>query len=129
MKHYVRKGRKYDLDEVLPFVDDVSKRKVKKEFDGDVIKISSDRLITFKNKGVCCVECGLEGSFLVKERDLSQEKRNEPFHFNMYGINENGEEVLFTKDHIIPKSMGGANHVSNYQTMCKKCNEEKGNKM
>ena len=44
----------------------------------------------------------------------------------MYGV-KNGEEVLFTKDHIIPKSKGGKNHISNYQTMCEPCNSEKGN--
>lgn len=40
-------------------------------------------------------------------------------------IDENGKEVLMTKDHIIPKSKGGANDISNYQTMCKRCNEAK----
>lgn len=40
-------------------------------------------------------------------------------------IDENGKEVLMTKDHVIPKSKGGANDISNYQTMCKRCNEAK----
>ena len=40
-------------------------------------------------------------------------------------VNENNEEILFTKDHITPRSKGGKNHISNYQTMCSKCNEGK----
>lgn len=44
-------------------------------------------------------------------------------------IDENGKEVLMTKDHIIPKSKGGADDISNYQTMCERCNEAKGNRL
>lgn len=122
---YERKGKKYKIEEVLPFVDETSRRKLKMDFDGDMIKITSDRLRTFKTKGTVCVKCGLEASYLVKERSNSET----PFHFNMYGVNSEGEEVLFTKDHIVPKSRGGSNHLENYQTMCCRCNEEKGNKI
>lgn len=31
-----------------------------------------------------------------------------------------------TIDHIVPLSRGGRNHVSNYQTLCRKCNNKKG---
>ena len=34
-----------------------------------------------------------------------------------------------TKDHILPRSKGGIDDISNYQTMCKPCNEVKGNKL
>ena len=50
-----------------------------------------------------------------------------PFHLNLYGIN-NGEEVMMTKDHIVPKSKGGSNGLKNMQTMCTVCNEIKGNR-
>lgn len=126
MRNYDRKGKEYRIEEVLPFVDEVSNRKVRKDFDGDMIKMTSDRLITFKNSGTKCVDCGMEAKYFVKEKTRD---KDEPYHFNLYGIDENGEEVLFTKDHIIPKSKGGANHVSNYQTMCCVCNEKKGNKL
>jgi len=46
----------------------------------------------------------------------------------MYRIDENGDEILYTKDHIKPKSRGGKNNIINYQTMCYNCNLKKGDK-
>jgi 5-methylcytosine-specific restriction endonuclease McrA len=51
------------------------------------------------------------------------------YHFNLYAIDDNGDEILMTKDHIIPKSKGGRNHLSNYQPMCCVCNQKKDNKI
>jgi len=95
------------------------------EIDGVQVKITSQRYSVFKKSITCCV-CGLKGSFLAVERNHVD---TETYHINMYGINEDGEEILFTKDHIIPKSKGGKNRLDNYQTMCVKCNLEKGNKL
>ena len=39
---------------------------------------------------------------------------------------KNGELILFTKDHRVPKSKGGKNNLSNYQTACERCNILKG---
>lgn len=47
----------------------------------------------------------------------------------LYAVDDNGDEILMTKDHIIPRSKGGIDDISNYQTMCKLCNEAKGNKL
>jgi hypothetical protein len=71
----------------------------------------------------------LEGRFFVKEKH--SHVQGEKYHFNLYAIDDVGDEVLMTKDHIIPKrrgnrSDGGPDHISNYQTMCKPCNEAKG---
>lgn len=100
-------------------------RKVKKYMliNGFNVKLSSDRYVVFKNS-LSCVNCGIIGSYFAVE------KNNDDFnyHLNLYAINENGEEVLMTKDHINPKSNGGKNRIGNYQTMCYKCNYEKGNK-
>jgi hypothetical protein len=125
--------KKYPVEEVLPHV---VKRKgmkpVRIEFDGDPIKVNSLRLMTFKMKGCTCVTCGLEGTYFLKERG----KPTENFHFNLFGdvkTTVDGEEIierrLFTKDHIHPKSKGGADSLENMQTMCSNCNSEKGNKV
>jgi 5-methylcytosine-specific restriction endonuclease McrA len=120
-QRYIRKGRKYTPNEILFHVISLcGNRKRKIDFDGDMIKITSDRLVAFK-RSLECAGCGIKGMFFVKERGYSQKT----FHFNLYAVKNCGEEVLMTKDHIVPKAKGGRNHPSNYQTMCRRCNEEK----
>ena len=94
-----------------------------KTIDGVKVKVTSQRYKVFQDNRVC-VNCGLEGSFLAIEKFSEDIKK---YHINMYGVNKHGHEVLMTKDHIIPKSKGGKNIQSNYQTMCTKCNIGKGN--
>ena len=127
-----RKGT-YSIDYIFELLgDDIFKtnkengnKKVVKELDGDLIKANSQRYQTFKKCGTRCCKCGLEASFFAKEKH----ENDKNYHLNLYGIDEDGNEVLFTKDHILPKSKGGMNNINNYQTMCSKCNQEKGNKI
>lgn len=121
---YIR-VRAFKPSEVLPFVTD---QKSEHEFEGFMVKMNSDRYRMFKAKGMTCVSCGLKGVFFALERTKhSTAKGCNPtrFHFNLYGYDQDGNEVMLTKDHIVPKSKGGNNHIDNYQTMCVVCNEEK----
>lgn len=34
-----------------------------------------------------------------------------------------------TLDHIIPRSLGGSNAITNLRLMCRDCNEERGNNL
>jgi hypothetical protein len=128
-KEYGKK--RYSVEEVLPHITRRNTmRPLRKDFDGDSIKMSSLRLRTFKEKGCTCVTCGLEGTYFLKVRGNPTER----WHFNLYGdkqVEENGEmidkRVLFTKDHILPKSKGGPDSIDNMQTMCQTCNSRKGN--
>lgn len=98
----------------------------KKKFislDGDIVKITSDRLKLFKTKGVKCCKCGLEGKWFYKIRNASDLS----YHLELFG-EKDGKLVVFTKDHIQPLSKGGADHLSNLQTMCGPCNWAKSNK-
>lgn len=97
----------------------------KVNFHGDMIRANSQRYQTFLTKGTRCAKCGLGGKFFAKEKKIWEKS----FHLEFYGIDENGEEVLMTKDHIIPRSLGGKNSVDNYQTMCTRCNMKKGNRL
>lgn len=108
----------YSLEDVFPHVIKKERRKVQKEFDGDLVKMTSLRLLVFKEKGCTCVRCGLYGLYLAKEK-LANEKS---YHFNLYAIDENGDEVLMTKDHIVPKFKGGKDDMENLQPMCSRCN-------
>jgi 5-methylcytosine-specific restriction endonuclease McrA len=48
-------------------------------------------------------------------------------HFNLYGKKDD-KLILFTRDHILPKSKGGEDSQKNYQTMCEVCNMKKRNR-
>ena len=125
--------KKYPVEDVLPFIDKrVGMKPIKQDFDGDSIKMNSLRLRTFKHKGCSCVSCGIEGTYFLKVRGNSTES----WHFNLYAdldvVTEEGvitKRVLFTKDHIHPKSLGGPDSLANMQTMCESCNSRKGNKI
>lgn len=123
-----RKGI-YTIDEsfqkIIPYWDLPSKEAVI-DFDGSPLKATSLRYKVFHNSLKCCT-CGIEGKYFAKERSLPVV--SDKFHLNLYAVNEEGKEILMTKDHIIPKSKGGSDNLENMQTMCEICNNKKGNHM
>lgn len=82
-----------------------------------VVKLLSLRLLLFK-RNTTCVSCGRKGSYFSLDLPINHRRP----HLNLYS--EDG--VLMTKDHIIPKSLGGPDKLDNLQTMCVECNSKKG---
>jgi hypothetical protein len=76
------------------------------------------RLSVFAQKGCVCVNCGKVGTRLLKGVGRGGEE-----HWDLY----TNDLLPITVDHIIPKSLGGENHMDNYQPMCAPCNFRKGN--
>jgi 5-methylcytosine-specific restriction endonuclease McrA len=101
-------------------------------FGEDRIKVQSHRYRCFVYNGVTCTWCGLVGKFFAKETHHAIPKNQNgtinKYHLNLYALDGNGNEVLMTKDHIIPRSKGGSNHHENLQTMCSRCNGLKDDK-
>lgn len=134
LENYVIYSEKCDLDiEYNPQIKikNINKRKLRRMMDKSEIgsdgieyKImpNSDRYILFKEKGLVCPICGLKATkaILMKERN-----GNKRAHFEFYG-EKDGELILFSKDHIFPKSKGGLDIQENYQPMCQPCNGTKG---
>lgn len=108
-------------DESFKYTDKSFKYKV---LNGFLVSYKSQRYDVFR-KSCKCVECGVVGTILAMER--SSGSNEEVYHFNLYAIKD-GKEILMTKDHIKPKSLGGTDTLDNYQTMCASCNSKKGNK-
>jgi len=92
-----------------------------------VVPMGSHRYQLYAEKGTTCVRCGIKGAYFALERGRSDNPNR--FHFNLYGLNRYGREVMMTKDHIKPRSKGGKNKLSNYQPMCYKCNQKKADKV
>ena len=110
------------LEDVFPHVQ-MGKRKIQKEIKGDKIKITSIRLNVFKNSNLVCPICGVQASYFAKEKNINDKN----YHLNLYGI-YNNQEILFTRDHILPRSLGGKDTLENQQIMCEPCNMLKGNR-
>lgn len=133
MANRFERKESYEINEVLNYLPNPNYfpkgfklKKIKKDYDGDMIKMGSDRYYTFK-KSLCCAFCGIEGVIFHKERHLNKKgiPCSESFHFNLYAIDDNGNEILMTKDHIRAKARGGKDELSNYQSACSLCNEKK----
>lgn len=90
------------------------------QVDGYDVYTHSLRYMTFYQKGCKCVACGKEGTHFTLDKSSETDTRR---HFNLRA--EDG--TLMTRDHILPKSKGGRDHISNMQTMCVDCNKAKGN--
>ncbi len=123
----LRRKENLTIEEVYNAVKDVlfetEDKKAMVVINGDKIKGNSQRFQTFFTKGLKCACCGIEGKYFGKEKDFNAAR----YHLNLYALDESGNEVLMTKDHIVPRSKGGASELYNYQTMCVKCNIAKGN--
>ena len=123
----LRRKENLTIEEVYNAVKDVlfepEDKKAMVVINGDKIKGNSQRFETFFTKGLKCACCGIEGKYFGKEKDFNAAR----YHLNLYALDESGNEVLMTKDHIVPRSKGGASELYNYQTMCVKCNIAKGN--
>lgn len=123
LKEKVQKVRlgEFRPDEVIPFI---TKEDVKRDYTYDgqthAVKMNSQRYFLFR-ECMHCVSCDLPGTRMLLEHHPADKSP----HFNLYG-EEDGKLVLMTKDHIHPKSCGGEDRHSNYQTMCLICNNLKG---
>lgn len=99
----------------------------KTTINGHMVGISSLRMKTFGRDarascGIACKGCGLEAEYFAIETFARGLVRSP--HVNLYGMKD-GIEVLFTHDHIIARSLGGKDNLSNAQTMCAPCNSKK----
>lgn len=92
---------------------------------GVKVKLTSQRYAVWKQKGIKCVSCGITAKYIALECHIKNLQSN-VYHFNAYCVQPNGNEVMLTKDHIIPKPKGGKNTLKNYQPMCAHCNTKKG---
>jgi len=123
--------KQYSVKEVFDAMDAAHKVYPSRQFnfDGDTkgMRFNSARMLNFRNHGIVCKHCGLEGKFFRKEKH-SKEIRT--WHLNLYAICPTvGRPVLMTRDHIIPTARGGPNTLENSQTLCTWCNCSKGSRL
>lgn len=103
--------QKYDrlgiisVEKVLPEIANGQKSKV--EFAGTFVGVSSSRLSVFKNYGLKCSVCGIEGLFFAVEKNDDTPL----YHLNLWARDADGTEVLMTQ-------------YKHKVTMCQPCNRK-----
>ncbi len=116
----VRSLREYSPEQVFAWVDSGEESKtIRVGSEAFVVRLNSDRYQVFKNNPYC-VACGIRGVKFVLETLPGVSTA----HFNFYA-EEDGLDVLMTKDHIKAKSYGGRNSLDNFSTACSLCNQIK----
>lgn len=118
------------LDNIFAAIrEGLSLSKPRHTYEGFTFNVSSLRLRTFcRDAGLGrlrCAECGLDARFFAVE-SFARNTDNKSVHANLYGVKDDGAEVLFTHDHILARGLGGADTLANSQTMCGPCNWAKG---
>lgn len=128
MTQYIRHAA-LPIEEVIPtiiFTDEKASKKYRFR-DKHEVGVSSLRLQTFatafKNGSMKCVGCGMEPKFFSVDTFARGEQKHK--HINLYGIDSDGKDVLFTHDHKLARSLGGADKLVNTQVMCSPCNATK----
>lgn len=112
----------YPLDFVFDFIKANPDNLVEHIIDGDN-KLKIRRARIFADIGITC-KCGLIGKFFALEK-----WKGNQIHFDLFAVDEEGDDVLMTIDHDMPSSKGGRNIIKNYKPMCHVCNSMKGDKI
>lgn len=118
---YFLKPKRYAIDEIVNYINSDESYV---ELDGTRVKVEGLRLNTF-TKHTVCIECSREATHFRIASNNDSKNGPTSFHLCLWS----DDLIQMTKDHIIPKSKGGADHISNMQCMCTKCNMKKGNTM
>ena len=78
-----------------------------------------------KGQPIRCHFCGCQADQWVSEKGR-KDHLGHPV-LNLYATTTDGRVVMMTRDHIIPKSLGGVDAVANLRPACGPCNEERSN--
>lgn len=118
-------GKKvFSISEIL---DEYCARTERLEYNGITFGIRSSDYLRFifsenvvKNDFRCAI-CGTRASHFRIKRDTQSDK----FYLHLYGFIKRDnytKYIIFNRDHIIPKALGGSNTLENYQLTCSECN-------
>jgi len=88
------------------------------------VHVTSLRLRVFLLKGTKCYICGTQATHFSIDK-FRLKSQNEAPHMNMWGVNPDGTDLLFTHDHVLARGHGGKDKIENAETCCTTCNGHK----
>jgi len=74
-----------------------------------------------------CWECGLIANCWIANKGRNDHLRG--LTLDLFAVPKGAAAVLMTRDHIIPRSLGGSNENANLRVGCSPCNGARGNRM
>lgn len=80
-----------------------------------------------KNSPIRCRFCGCQADQWVLEKGQNDQIGHPVL--NLYATNADNQLVMMTRDHIIPRSLGGIDAVENLLPACGPCNVRRSNDM
>lgn len=125
----------YDIDFWVSFAKESKIRKRYKYYQIFLIKDVVNQLKSVKNlkwafhkdPNLLCALCGVNFEYAVCGQlhgHICHDKHGpKKHHWNLYTANFD----LLTRDHIVPRSVGGVDTKTNIQIACYECNVKKGN--
>jgi hypothetical protein len=120
----------YSVDLILPHIENNKFIILENKY---WVKAWNPTLKVFKKMGTTCCNCGLKAvEFVLMSRPVNKQEQDSGetdkyvYAMELYGY-LSGKPVLFTKDHIKPRSKGGGENCPNFQVMCQICNRYKSN--
>lgn len=93
---------------------------------GKEVSSASGTLLFHALRGspIKCYACSIQANTWIATRGKNESQNKKPV-LNLYAKLPN--PVMFTRDHIIPKSLGGTDDVGNLRPACERCNSTRGN--
>jgi hypothetical protein len=77
-----------------------------------------------RGQPIVCWHCKCQADRWISTKGKNDHRSNPVL--NLYAVKKNGAVVLMTRDHIIPKSLGGVDAVQNLRPGCADCNSKRG---
>jgi 5-methylcytosine-specific restriction endonuclease McrA len=77
-------------------------------------------------RGLICARCGRKATRILLQRPAKPHWCYPPQRAWFYPYSD--DAVMLTRDHIVPKALGGKNISTNMQTLCLPCNASKADR-
>jgi hypothetical protein len=84
------------------------------------------KLFISSSRPITCYNCDCSADRWIMGKGKRENGRPT---LNLFGTRSDGKLLMMTRDHIIPRSMGGLDLIENLRPACEICNNNRGSEM